>query len=84
MKTKDIKPELVGKRVTCIAIGEKREGVITEIIEDHCPVTGVLTSKGVKIKLDKGVCWGDFTYTEVESTARIHDDWGNLMYTELI
>ena len=48
-------------------------------------------SRGVKIKLDKPVMMysGDFN-TEawwqdtLECTARVHDDWGNLQYVELI
>ena len=84
MKTKDIKPELVGKRVNCIAIGEQSTGVITDIIEEHDPVTGHLCSKGVKIKLDKSVQWGEDEFTEITSTARVADNWGNLQYTELI
>lgn len=84
MKTKDIKPELIGKRVKCIAIGLPMEGVITDIIEEHDPVTGHLCCKGVKIKLDKSVQWGEYEYTDIESTARVSDDWGNLQHTELI
>lgn len=84
MKTNDIKPELVGKKVICLAIGESRTGVVTEILEEHDPVTKRLCAKGVKIKLDKSVFWGEEEYTELCSTARISDDWGNLQHTELL
>jgi len=84
MKTKDIKPELVGKKVICLAIGEPRIGVVTEILEEHNPATGHLCSKGVLIKLDKSVFWGEHEYTEIYSTARISDDVGNLQHTELL
>jgi hypothetical protein len=84
MKTSDITKELVGKRVKCITIGEKCEGTIIDIVEEHDPVTGKLCSKGVKIKLDKPVQWGDDLYDVNESTARVSDEQGNLQYTELI
>lgn len=84
MKTSDITKELVGKRVSCITIGMKGEGTIVGIVEDHDPATGKLCSKGVKIKLDNPVQWGDDLYDINESTARIFDEKGNLQYTELI
>lgn len=84
MKTTDINNELVGKRVKCITIGEKREGTIIDILEEHDPVTGKLCSKGVKIKLDKPVQWGDDLYHEADSMARVSDNFGNLSLTELI
>lgn len=84
MKTTDITKELVGKRVKCITIGQEGVGTIIGIIEDHDPVTHKLCSKGVKIKLDKPVQWGDDLYDINESTARVSDDKGNLQFTELI
>lgn len=84
MKTSDITKELVGKRVKCITIGDKSEGTIIDILEEHDPVTGKLCSKGVKIKLDHPVQWGDDLYNVNESTARVSDEKGNLQYTELI
>lgn len=41
-------------------------------------------SAGVEIELDHPVVWGDHTYNKYQSTARKHDQFGNLEYTELI
>lgn len=84
MKITDINNELLGKRVKCITIGEKREGTIIDILEEKDPVTGKVCSKGLKIKLDKPVQWGGDSYPEAESMARVSDNFGNLNLTELI
>ena len=41
-------------------------------------------SKGIRIKFDEPVHWGESLFEEYESTSRVYDDFGNLEYTELI
>ena len=41
-------------------------------------------SAGVEIELDSSVNWGGDLYTKYQSTARKHDQFGNLKYTELV
>lgn len=77
MKTTEVNSSLIGKRVKGIFTALEVTGSITAIYEDEY-------SKGVEIKLDKPVVWGDYTYYKYTSTARKYDDWGNLKYTELI
>lgn len=77
MRTEEVSNELVGKKVECVFTGMKVTGVITGIVEDEY-------SKGVAVKFDKPVQWGDDMYTNMESTARKKDEAGNLQYTKLI
>lgn len=77
MRTNEVSNEMVGKKVEVVFTGLKVTGVITGIVEDEY-------SKGVAVKLDKPVQWGDDMYTNMESTARKKDEAGNLQYTKLI
>lgn len=77
MKTVEVNSNLVGKRVKGIFTSLEVTGEITGIFEDNY-------SKGVEIKLDQPVVWGNYTYENYTSTARKHDDWGNLQHTALI
>lgn len=77
MKTVEVNNNLVGKRVKGIFTSLEVTGVITGIYEDKY-------SKGVEIKLDRPVVWGDCSYESYTSTARKHDDWGNLQHTALL
>ena len=72
MKVTEVNQNLVGKKVSCVFTGLKTTGVVVAVIEDEY-------SKGVRIKFDKPVQWGDEFYKEFESTARKFDSWGNLM-----
>ena len=90
MKTAEVNQSLVGRRVKGIFTGLQVTGTIVGIVEDLSmpwkPQSdeNKVCAKGVRIKLDKPVNWGDYDYDEYESTARICDDWGNLSHTELI
>lgn len=90
MKTSEVNQSLVGKRVKGIFIGLEVTGTIIGIVEDLSypwkpeSKDNQVCAKGVRIKLDNPVQWGDFWYKEYESTARVFDDWGNLQHTELI
>ena len=94
MKTTEVNERLIGKRVRCIFTGLECTGTIMGVVEHYSQnhpkrvaegePTQVLCSKGVRIKLDTPVVWGECTYHEYESTARVHDDWGNLQHTSLI
>ena len=86
MKTSQVNQTFVGKRVKGIFTGLEVTGTIIGIVEDHDPFSQgkPLCSKGVRIRLDEPVQWGEDLYKEYESTSRVHDDWGNLEYTELI
>ncbi len=77
MKTTEITKDIIGKRVAGIFTAMSVTGTITEIWEDEY-------SKGVMIRLDHGVQWGEYTYTQYMSTARKSDGWGNLENTRLI
>lgn len=77
MKTTEVNDRLVGKKVKGVFTSLEVTGIITGIFENEY-------SKGVEIKLDKPVVWGDFTYKSYTSTARKCDDWGNLQLTELV
>lgn len=77
MKTVEVNSNLVGKRVKGVFTNLEITGVITGIFENK-------DSKGVVIKLDQPVVWGNYTYENYTSTARKHDDWGNLQHTALI
>lgn len=77
MKTTEVNESLVGKKVKGILTSLEVTGVITGIFENEY-------SKGVEIRLDNPVVWGDYTYENYTSTARKHDNWGNLQLTELV
>lgn len=77
MKTIEVNDSLVGQKVKGIFTSLEVTGVITAIYEDEY-------SKGVEIKLDSSVAWGDYLYDKYRSTARKHDGWGNLQHTEII
>lgn len=77
MKTSEINETLCGRRVKGILTGLEVTGTITEIIEDEY-------TKGVVIKLDKPVQWGNAAFESYTSTARKMDDFGNLSFTTLI
>lgn len=90
MKTAEVNQNLVGRKVKGIFTGLKVTGTIVSIVEylsfPWKPKSdeNKVCTKGVRIKLDEPVQWGDDFYTEYESTARVFDDWGNLQYTELL
>lgn len=84
MKTNEINNSLIGKRVRGNFTEVAYEGTIIGIVEGRDPIHGQICTKGLKIKLDHSIQWGDDEYEVVESTARVMDDWGNLQHTELI
>lgn len=84
MKIQDLNSELIGKKVKGIFLGMPVSGTITALVEDREPIHGELCGKGVRIQLDKPIEDDTGTYTEYESTARLHDEFGNLQYTELV
>ena len=94
MKTTDVSEKLIGQKVKCIFTGLEVHGTITGIVvntsKNHSKLVEqgyepyMVCSKGVRIKFDSPVQWGDCSYEEYESTSRVHDEFGNLNYTELI
>ena len=76
MRTAEVNEQLVGKKVNGIFTAMPVTGTIIGIVEDKY-------IKGVKIKLDHAVQWGDDFYEDYESVARKCDDWGNLKHTVL-
>lgn len=86
MKTSEVNESLIGKRVTCLVSGIRTTGTIIGIVHyydkwsSNCP----LCSKGVRIKLDYPIQWGDDEYDEIESTSWIGDEYGSLSNTHLI
>lgn len=77
MKTNEVTNKLINKKVECVVTGLKTTGVVTGIIDNQW-------SKGVIIKLDTPVQWGDDVFTIWHSTSRKSDDFGNLSNTHLI
>lgn len=77
MKTSEVTNELINKKVECVVTGLKTTGIITGVIDNQW-------SKGVIIKLDTPVQWGDDVFTILHSTSRKSDDFGNLSNTNLI
>lgn len=77
MKTSEVSDYLVGKKVEFNFTGLRSTGVVTEIVENKY-------SKGVKIKFDKPIVWGDCSYEENEFTARKWDDFGCLSHVQII
>lgn len=84
MNTKDVNNSLVGKRVKGKFTDITYEGTIIGTVESRDPILGQVCTKGLKIRLDHPIQWGDDEYEVIESTARVKDDWGNLQHTELI
>lgn len=77
MTTSDINNSLIGKRVKGIFTAMEVTGTIIGLVDDKY-------SAGVEIELDSPVNWGGDLYNKYQSTARKHDQFGNLKYTELI
>lgn len=71
MLVAEINKELIGKKVSFNFTGLRSIGVITELIENEY-------SKGVVVKFDSPIQWGDYSYTKNEFTARKHDNFGSL------
>lgn len=67
MLTTDVHPELVGRRVNFRFTDYPGTGVITEVMEDEFV-------KGVRVKFDKGIQWGDDVFTSNLFTARKFDE----------
>ena len=84
MKTTEVNSSVIGKKVRGIFTGLVVTGTIIDTVEVRNPHNNELCAVGVRIKLDNGVAWGDCTYHEYESTARIHDEFGNLAHTTII
>ena len=85
MKTSEVNPSIIGKRVKGVCNGQDVTGTIIGIVEDKYTV-------GVRIELDfpvffatgYGVQHTEWYKTEYVSEARTFDDWGNLQLTEFI
>lgn len=71
MLVAEVNKELIGKKVSFNFTGLRSIGVITELIENEY-------SKGVVVKFDSPIQWGDCSYTKNEFTARKHDNFGSL------
>lgn len=86
MKTSEVNESLIGKRVSCVFTGLQTTGTIIGVVYDYDKLSPgrPLCSKGVKIKLDYPIQWGDDEYDEMESTSRVRDEFGNLSKTHLI
>lgn len=86
MKTSEVNESLIGKRVSCVFTGMQTTGTIIGIVHDHDKWSSnrPLCSKGVRIKLDYPIQWGDDEYDEIESTSWLGDEYGNLSNTYLI
>lgn len=86
MKTSEVNESLIGKRVSCVFTGMQTTGTITGIVHDYDKWSSnrPLCSKGVRIKLDYPIQWGDDEYDEIETTSRVSDEYGSLSNTHLI
>ena len=86
MKNSEVNESLIGKRVKCVFTGLETTGTIIGIVEEYATFSPrkPLCAKGVRIELDYPIQWGENEFTEYESTARVHDGWGNLSYTQII
>jgi transcriptional regulator len=81
MKPSEININLIGKKVSCVNLGETVTGVITDIYEDAEHI-------GVRIKHEP-IQWGADVFTNLLSTALKGTDLmppteGNLKLTKLI
>lgn len=83
MKTSEVNESLIGKRVECVVTALRTTGVIVGIVSEEDSSKYVFV-KGVRIKLDRPVNWGDDYIEEYESTARTKDEFGNLCHTNVI
>lgn len=77
MKTAEVNDNLVGKRVKGIFTSLEITGTIIDLVYDQY-------STGIIIKLDNPVNWGGGIFEQYTSTARKHDEFGNLQHTVLI
>ncbi|EFA98154.1 DUF7258 domain-containing protein, partial [Hoylesella timonensis] len=86
MKTSEVNESLIGKRVSCVFTGMQTTGTIIGIVHDYdkWSPNRPLCSKGVRIKLDYPIQWGDDEYDEIETTSRVSDEYGSLSKTHLI
>jgi transcription antitermination factor NusA-like protein len=81
MKASEINKNLIGKKVSCINVGERVTGIITDIYEDAEHI-------GVRIKHNP-IQWGADTFTTLLSlcckgTELMIATEGNLKNTQLI
>lgn len=81
MKASEINKNLIGKKVSCINVGERVNGIITDIYEDAEYI-------GVRIKHNP-IQWGADTFTTLLSlsckgTQLMKATKGNLKNTQLI
>ena len=86
MKISEVNESLIGKRVACVITGIQTTGTIIGVVHDYDKLSHgrPLCSKGVKIKLDDPIQWGDDEYDEIETTSRVSDEYGSLSKTHLI
>lgn len=77
MTTSEISKSLIGKRVKGILTALPVTGTIIDIIVNPY-------SKGVQIRLDGPVRWGDSLFYHYTSTSRVDDEFGNLKHTHLL
>lgn len=71
MLVKEVNENLIGKKVSFNFTGLRSTGIVTEIVENEY-------SKGVKVKFDNPIVWGEDNYTTSEFTSRKFDDFGSL------
>ncbi len=81
MKASEINIKLIGKKVSCVNLGEAVNGIITDIYEDAEHI-------GVRIKHEP-IQWGADVFTNLLSRACKGTDLmpateGNLKFTKLI
>lgn len=86
MQTSEVNESLIGKRASCVFTGIRAMGTIIGVVREYDELYPgrPLCSKGVKIKLDYPIQWGDDEYDEIESTSRVRDEVENLSKTHLI
>lgn len=83
MKPEELTEALIGKRVRTISFGTSYVGTVVRIVEEHNPVDGQ-NRKGLQIKLDYPIQWGENEYDTIYIYPRSKYDFGNLYHTELI
>ena len=77
MKPTEVNNSIIGKRCKCIFTGMMVTGVIEEIIKNQHAVN-------VKVRFDESHCWGDESYENNWSFARLSDGFGSLRHLEII
>lgn len=78
MKTTQEFKEMIGKKVTCISVGMKVYGTVTEVTEDdHATHITVEHS-------DCPVRWGEHTYKAAHLFQRHCDGWGSAQHIKLV